>query len=153
MEFDRLLLKCARPFTNKWSRYGIIILYALFVIVHNISIAGLEKPAGLKEAFEFMWQQPSNFAPALLCGLIAYPLPFFLLVTLVATFLADKMELRDYNDYYDDIEDIKPWEYIVALLVLVAAFICNAIFINYILLLGIALGIVIFFLYCIVSSN
>ncbi len=154
MDIEKILLKCAVPVKNRLIRYALWVIYAILILLHNFSLKGLEKPAGLIEAFKFMFKDPGNYMSAFFCGLLAYPIPIIIFISLISAVIVQISDIQD-NDYsYDDVDNkMKIWEFIIVVIVMISMAILNHIYINYVVLLGFALFVLFGFIYLIFNND
>lgn len=140
-------------FNNRFIRFILCGVYVILLIIHNICIKGLVKPAKLLQAFEFLFKEPGDYFPAFICGLLAYPIPFLFLLSFIASILVEKlsMGIEDYETNFEQ-KKLKIFDVVSSIVIFTLMAVSNSIFINYVLLLGLALAIIILLLIAIAES-
>lgn len=154
MNFEKILMKAAIFVNNRIIRFTLWGIYVVLLLLHNYTLKGLERPAGLSEAFIFLFKDPSSYMLAFICGLLAYPVPIILFISLIVSYLIKVLDIQD-GYYYDNRIDnnIKLWEYIIILVVVIAMIILNHLFISYVFLLGLALVVLFGVIYSLLNNN
>lgn len=68
---EKLIYKVSK-FSKIWVNVVIAVTYAILLALYQNRIEGLEKPAGFGEALTFLFKYPSDYAVALLIGIILH---------------------------------------------------------------------------------
>ena len=74
-------------FSKIWVNGAIAIVYAILLVLYQNRIEGLEKPAGFGEALTFLFKDPSDYAVALLIGIILHIMFIAMLAFVVMSLL------------------------------------------------------------------
>lgn len=84
-------------FSKIWVNGAIAIVYAILLVLYQNRIEGLEKPAGFVEALTFLFNDPSDYAVALMLGIILHIMFIAMLALVVLSILGILIDEVQFN--------------------------------------------------------
>lgn len=70
-EVKRIIYQVSK-FAKAWMSVITTMIYVVLLMIYQQCIRGLEKPAGVSEAIDFLFKYPSDYMAALLIGIILH---------------------------------------------------------------------------------
>lgn len=103
-----------RKYTRWYVTVIISVLFSICALIYFDAIEGLEKPAGLVEAFKFMFSAPEDYMVCLMCGGVAkFCFAAMFVVALGSIFSLIKV-IYQYKVEYEEIDWKEVVEYIIS---------------------------------------
>lgn len=104
--FIKFMSVFANVFRSRIYRVVLLILNPICIIVYNISLKGLVKPAKFVDYIDYLFSDFGRYSIAFFTGLIAIAIPICLLLGVFGVlidFIIDLFDIRP--DYYDECYD------------------------------------------------
>lgn len=135
---------------TQWYVSTIIsVVFGICAAVYFYAVKGLEKPAGLVEAFKFMFTSPKEYALCLLCGGVAKASSVAMIVIAVFSILLVVAIIYRYKveDEWFDVKEIILYIVNCVLAIIMAIIQANIVSYFWLLLLAIVLIIIVIKIY------